>query len=125
MVVTAEIVYTDQHNIQDSALAYATHNLAMGNVLGANVWGSGFLPDSFFGWLLLIILILLLLLLAKHLYRDVESKRYLPPATHYTVTPPAYNPPAPVYPHYPAYPPAHPQYPPQNPPYPPYPPTQH
>jgi uncharacterized repeat protein (TIGR01451 family) len=37
-------------------------------LLGANVFGAGFLPTNLFGWLLLLILILILILLAKYLY---------------------------------------------------------
>ena len=47
------------------------------NLLGANVFGAGFWPDSLFGWLLLIILILLLAWLVKYLLSP--SNRYAAP----------------------------------------------
>ncbi len=59
--------------------------------IGANVFGSGFLPNTLFGWLILLILLLLLLWLAKYAYNQV------PRAPRY----PAYTP----YPPYPQYPP--------------------
>ena len=43
--------------------------------LGANVFGTGFLPTSLFGWLFLIILILLLVYLAKYLFDQSFRKK--------------------------------------------------
>ena len=70
VVIVANLVYTDASDAQGDALAYFTHTAyTAGSVLGANVFGAGFLPDSLFGWLLLIVLILLLLLLAKQVMK--------------------------------------------------------
>ncbi len=79
VVVVANLVYTNSQNIQEDAIAYATHhgyvmqnnqNINQYN-LGASVITTGFLPSNLFGWLLLIILILLLILLVQHLFFPV------------------------------------------------------
>src|SRR3989344_2674440 len=44
-------------------------------LLGANVFGAGFLPGNIFGWLLLFILILLLVLLAKRIFDQPFHQR--------------------------------------------------
>ena len=41
-------------------------------LLGANIFGAGFLPTNLFGWLLLFILILILVLLAKYLFGGIR-----------------------------------------------------
>ncbi|HTE48747.1 MAG TPA: hypothetical protein VK675_02480, partial [Candidatus Paceibacterota bacterium] len=51
--------------------------------LGANVLGAGFLPMSFFEWLLLFVLVLILILLIKYLFGERRGKEsdntiYLP-----------------------------------------------
>ena len=43
--------------------------------LGANVFGTGFLPTNLFGWLFLLILILVLVFLAKYLFNQSFSKK--------------------------------------------------
>jgi hypothetical protein len=50
-------------------------NEGLGNFLGANVFGAGFLPTNLFGWLLLLILILILVFLAKYLYDQSFQKK--------------------------------------------------
>ena len=78
IVVTANMVYTNNSGVQNDALAYATHRVGkFGNTLGANVFWVGFFPDSFLGWLFLILLILLLILLAKYLQNEFSNKKYV------------------------------------------------
>jgi len=78
IVVTANMVYTNSSDVQNDALAYATHRVGkFGNTLGANVFWAGFFPDSFLGWLFLILLILLLILLAKYLQNEFSGKKYV------------------------------------------------
>ncbi len=43
--------------------------------IGANVFAAGFLPTTFFGWLILLILLLVLVLLANHVYRQMTTPR--------------------------------------------------
>ena len=70
VVVTANMVYTDERGIQGDAIAYAMHRGgSVQGQLGANLFGAGsFLPTSIFEWILLLILVLVLVLLANHLY---------------------------------------------------------
>lgn len=72
IVVTANLVYTDQAGIQDNALAYATHRYTTAAaVLGASVFGAGtFLPTSLLGWLILLLLLILLAWLIGRLLND-------------------------------------------------------
>jgi uncharacterized repeat protein (TIGR01451 family) len=50
-------------------------------LLGANIFGAGFLPTNLFGWLLLLILILILVLLAKYLFGSMQPV-YATPAPY-------------------------------------------
>jgi len=72
LVVTANMVYTEEKGVQGDVLAYATHTTeeTQGTPsLGANVFGAGdFLPVTVLGWVLLIISILVLVILGNHLY---------------------------------------------------------
>ena len=69
VVVTANMVYTDASNIQDSVTAYMTHRGNSQSVLGASIFGAGsFLPTTLFGWLILFILVLAIVLLADYYY---------------------------------------------------------
>jgi uncharacterized repeat protein (TIGR01451 family) len=84
LVVVADLVYTNPAGVQDDVLAYATHKVYLpGSVLGASVFGAGFLPNSLFGWLLLLILLLILVLLIRYLSNPREVQRPV-----YTNTPP-------------------------------------
>ena len=77
IVVVANLVYTDASGVQGDALAYATHRATLyGSVLGATaLFGGDFLPNSFFGWLVLLILLLILIALARHLYNQFREPR--------------------------------------------------
>lgn len=70
LVVTSNMVYTDNRGVQGDAIAYKTHRVeASANALGASIFGAGaFLPTTLFGWMLLIALVLILVLLGNHLY---------------------------------------------------------
>lgn len=55
-------------NVSANVCGLAVVNNSSNVNLGASVFGTGFLPTSIFGWLLLIILILILILLARYLF---------------------------------------------------------
>jgi|GEM_PF-4729593 len=83
IVVVANLVYTETSGVQGDATAYASHRVGVGDgsVLGASaLFGAGFLPDSFFGWLILIILILILVALLRYLFAQSRDQRPPQPA---------------------------------------------
>ncbi len=74
IVTTANLVYTDESNVQGDALAYVTQRgEAGGSVLGASAAGGAF-PYVLLGWLLLIILLIILVILSHHLYKRLSQK---------------------------------------------------
>lgn len=76
IVVVISIIYTDKSDVQRDVLAYAKHTAHLTEsalLLGANVLGAGFLPNTLFGWLLLITLLLILLVLGKRLVRSAPK----------------------------------------------------
>ena len=77
VVIVANLVYTDSSGLQGDALAYATHRMASaGSVLGASaLFGGDFLPNTFFGWLVLLILLLILIALVRHLYNQFTQSK--------------------------------------------------
>jgi uncharacterized repeat protein (TIGR01451 family) len=79
--VSAEVYSSDTDEIDEEENNF---------LLGANVFGTGFLPDSIFGWLLLIILILLLVGLAKYLFSGNPNRYILAPANP-PQSPPQHN----------------------------------
>jgi hypothetical protein len=62
-------------SVSANVSAQVWNDSTIGNFLGANVFGAGFLPTNLFGWLLLLILILILIFLAKYLYDQSFKKR--------------------------------------------------
>ncbi|MFZ2831684.1 MAG: hypothetical protein WAZ40_00860 [Minisyncoccia bacterium] len=80
LVVTANMVYTGNNNIQGDAIAYLTHRGGdTPSVLntGANVFGAGsFVPSTLFEWLILMILVLILVLLGNHLYGRFTDEKH-------------------------------------------------
>ncbi|MEI6280639.1 MAG: hypothetical protein WCP17_01410 [bacterium] len=85
--VSAE-VWSEPATTTDTTTPTTGENL----LLGANVFGAGFLPTNLFGWLFLIILILALVLLAKYLFnaqplpftpkKNTTTTTTQPPAEH-------------------------------------------
>lgn len=69
-VTTANLVYTDTNSAQKEATAYelntvgANHN----SLLGLAIFGSGFLPTTLLGWLVLLLLIFVIVYLARRFY---------------------------------------------------------
>ena len=84
IIVVANLVFTDNSNRQNDAVAYAIHRIENNmNLLGANALFSGtFLFSSIFGWLLLLILILLIILLVRYL-NERRNVRVSVPEPHY------------------------------------------
>ncbi|OGI92489.1 hypothetical protein A2933_01115 [Candidatus Nomurabacteria bacterium RIFCSPLOWO2_01_FULL_46_18] len=80
IVIVANLIYTDPSGLQGDALAYATHRMAnAGSVLGASaLFGGDFLPNTFFGWLVLLILLLILIALIRHLYNQFTRPKPTP-----------------------------------------------
>lgn len=83
----AILSYTDPSGFPQSVAANVSASIAgepedATSLLGANIFGAGFLPGNIFGWLLLIILVLLLVLLAKYIFDPSGHQRtntiYLP-----------------------------------------------
>jgi hypothetical protein len=74
VVTTANMVYTDQSNVQGNALAYTTQRVVDGGgaVLGASVGATSF-PMMLLGWLLLLILLIVLFILITHLYKKITE----------------------------------------------------
>ncbi len=69
VVVVANLVYTDEAEIQGDAVAYTTHHgFFSESALPANVLGAGFLPETIYEWLFLFILVMISLLLVRHLF---------------------------------------------------------
>ena len=84
VVVVANMVYTDNSDRQGDVVAYATHHVDLGgSVLGANVFGTGFFPDTLLGWLFFLLLLLLLLLLIRYLYGKPEQRHVVVDAGHH------------------------------------------
>lgn len=54
----------------ENAIAYDadTFSLATGSVLGASIFGLGFLPNTLAGWLIIILIILIIVLIARHFW---------------------------------------------------------
>jgi hypothetical protein len=77
VIVVANLVFTDNSNRQNDAVAYAIHRIENNmNLLGAGAFFTGtFLFSNIFGWLLLLILILIIILLVRHLYEQRNAKR--------------------------------------------------
>ncbi len=69
-IATATIAFTTASGAQDDAIAYATTNINSGtnSLAGLALFGSGFLPSTLVGWLLLILVILALVALARRYY---------------------------------------------------------
>ena len=77
VVVVANLVYTDQSNVQGNAIAYATHTVSNTSVnnLGASFFSAGtFWPGSLFGWLLLILILLLIAWLISRLVAGTRTR---------------------------------------------------
>ncbi len=75
-VTTATLAFTTPSTAQDSAIAYVLNNTGSQNSLaGLALFGTGFFPNSFFGWIILLLLVLILALIARYFYhRANESK---------------------------------------------------
>lgn len=87
IVTTAAIVYTDASNdTQGDAIAYVSNRVINnGNGLAAAaIFGYGFFPTTFLGWLLLIILLILLVYFGRKLYVSSQGRTQFK-------TPPAHN----------------------------------
>ncbi|PIR68386.1 hypothetical protein COU49_01565 [Candidatus Nomurabacteria bacterium CG10_big_fil_rev_8_21_14_0_10_35_16] len=84
VIVIANLVFTDNSNRQNDAVAYAIHRIENNmNLLGAGAFFTGtFLFSNIFGWLLLLILILIIILLVRHLY-ERRNIRMSIPGPHY------------------------------------------
>ncbi len=72
VVTTARMVYTHPTSgAQEDVIAYNINHKGACSSLGlgaAALFGNGFFPTTFFGWLLLILVILILVLIARNLY---------------------------------------------------------
>ncbi len=64
---------------QENAIAYDSDTyLANTNVLGASIFGLGFLPGTLAGWLFIILLLVLLILVIRYLTRREQHNHYYP-----------------------------------------------
>ena len=83
-VTTATLVFTLPNGAQDEAIAYAFNTVTMNNILaGAALFGSGFLPNSALGWLILILIIIAIIALARRLYSRPRVA-HVPQPPHYS-----------------------------------------
>jgi hypothetical protein len=76
IVTTTSIVYTDAiTGNQGDAIAYISNRVTdnNNNLLGAALFGAGFFPSTFIGWLILIMLIMGLVYFARKFYRQNEA----------------------------------------------------
>jgi hypothetical protein len=66
-----------ENKAQENAIAYDSDSyLASQNVLGASIFGLGFLPGTLAGWLFIILLIILLILLIRYATGRIEQKNH-------------------------------------------------
>jgi uncharacterized repeat protein (TIGR01451 family) len=73
LVTTASIVFTGTAGTQGDALDYALVDVAAKNLLpAASIFGSGFLPSTLLGWMVLILTALGLVMLGRKLYSEVN-----------------------------------------------------
>jgi uncharacterized repeat protein (TIGR01451 family) len=73
LVTTASIVFTGTAGTQGDALDYALVDVAAKNLLpAASIFGSGFLPSTLLGWMVLLLIALGLVMLGRKLYSEVN-----------------------------------------------------
>lgn len=73
LVTTASIVYTDSSGAQADAIDYSLVNVSAPNLLpAASIFGSGFLPSTLLGWMVLLLTVLGLVMLGRRFYSEVN-----------------------------------------------------
>ncbi len=84
LVATATLAFTLPSKAQDTAIAYDIDTVVFQNSLaGLALFGTGFFPNSLFGWIILLLLILILVLIARYFYHRGNAQRMAPqPMTH-------------------------------------------
>ena len=92
IATTAILVYTNNNNAQENAMAYVLNQPKVingtttdGSVLGASAFFAGFMSIGVIGWLLIILLILIIILIAKSYSRNdtkTDSKTIIHTTTH-------------------------------------------
>jgi uncharacterized repeat protein (TIGR01451 family) len=94
LVTTATIAFTAPSKAQDSAIAYVLNTLGsnQNNLAGLALFGAGFFPTSFLGWILLLGILLILILIARYFYHRTYVNTMPAPVNHY------YGAPAPTQP---------------------------
>ncbi len=66
-----------ENKAQENAIAYDSDSyIASQNVLGASIFGLGFLPGTLAGWLFIILLIILLILLIRYATGRIEKRNH-------------------------------------------------
>jgi len=79
-VTTATMGFTLPSGAQDEAIAYAFNTVGSNSSLaGLALFGTGFFPTTFLGWLILILIIALIIALARRLYSRRPASTLPPP----------------------------------------------
>ena len=77
LITTAIMSYTEANSgLEKNAVAYVTNNVIGSLGLEANsIFGAGFLPSTFIGWIALIFIIILILAIARKMYKNYADKK--------------------------------------------------
>ncbi|MFA6325074.1 MAG: hypothetical protein WCX46_02495, partial [Candidatus Paceibacterota bacterium] len=77
LITTAIMSYVEANSgIEKNSVAYVTNNIISNLGLEANsIFGVGFLPSTFLGWIILILIILLIIAIGRKIYKNYKTEK--------------------------------------------------